>query len=89
MIIMMTNLCSVECKTRAGKPCVFPFHYKGTDHYACITDDNDGTPWCSTGYLAHERYWANETGNCMSDCPGKLVLTVRCDNDEHPLFSIM
>ena len=43
---MMTNLCLVSCKTQAGEPCWFPFYYNGTEHYECITDDNDGTGKC-------------------------------------------
>ena len=77
---MPTNLCLV-CKTKAGVPCAFPFLYKRKHHYECITDDNDGTPWCGTGHSALGRpdvfgtrlYYTNETGNCMSDCPGMLV----------------
>ena len=45
--------------------CLFPFIYKESEHYECITYDNDGTPWCvidDDGNMA----------NCMSDCPGKL-----------------
>ena len=85
---MIFNICLVACKTKAGEPCAFPFYYKGTKHSECITHDNDGTPWCGTGYSAHKRYSANETGNCMSDCPGKLVLTVQCHyNDVQHLFS--
>ena len=42
----MTNLCLVSCKTQAGEPCWFPFYYNGTEHYECITDDNDGTGKC-------------------------------------------
>ena len=80
LIIMLTNLCLV-CKTKAGAPCAFPFLYKRKHHYECITDDNNGTPWCGTGYSALGRpdvfgtrlYYTNETGNCMSDCPGMLV----------------
>ena len=40
VIIMMPNLCLVECKTRYGDHCVFPFYYKGKYHHECITHDN-------------------------------------------------
>ena len=46
----MLNLYLVECKTNAGDPCVFPFYYKGIQHYECIKDedsDSDKT-WCAT-----------------------------------------
>ena len=89
VIIMMTNLCLAECKTRPdqiskyGDLCVFPFYYKGTYHYECITHDNYGYPWCmiDDSGTKHE---------CKSACPGNLVMTIQCNyNDDQPLFSIM
>ena len=84
VIIMMTNLCLVECKTRSsGDPCVFPFYYKGTYHYECITHDNDGYPWCMIDDSGTKH-------DCKSACPGNLVMTIQCNyNDDQPLFSIM
>ena len=77
-------LCLVECKTRSGEPCAFPFYYNGTDHYECITHDNDGTPWCNVITSDGE----NGRADCMSDCPGKFVLTIQFnDDDDKPLFS--
>ena len=77
VVIIMYNLFLVEvCKT----PCKFPFTYGGTQHDGCITHDNDGTPWCDIGN--------GEKGNCSSECPGKLVLTIGCHNyNSLPLFS--
>ena len=66
--IMMTNLCLVSCKTMAGQTCVFPFTYNGTQHYDCITHDNDGTPWCASG--------DGEYDNCMPDCTGTIMMTI-------------
>ena len=63
---MMTNICLVECKNQVGEPCVFPFYYNGTQHYKCITHDNDGTPWCDAG--------DGKKDNCYSDCPGKCFV---------------
>ena len=57
-------------------------------NYECITHDNDGTPWCATGKGAYQRYWANKTGSCMPDCPGKFMLTILCNhNNAKYLFS--
>ena len=58
---------SVEtCKTFGGDrdPCVFPFTYKGREHTGCITNDNDGTPWCDIRN--------GEKGNCTGECPSNL-----------------
>ena len=68
----------------AGGPCLFPFYYNGTQHYQCITNDNDGTPWCNVITADGE----NVGESCMSDCPGKLVLTIQSNHDDaQPLFS--
>ena len=63
---------------------MFPFHYNGTNHYACITHDNDGTPWCNVNTIDGEIV----RDNCMSDCPGKLMLTILHNHDDaQNLFS--
>ena len=36
------------CSTTDGKPCVFPFVYKGTAVTSCRTLDAADTPWCPT-----------------------------------------
>ena len=61
----MTIISLVECDTKTGEPCVLPFYYNGTEHYECITHDNDGTPWCDVGH--------GKKATCALDCPGKLV----------------
>ena len=66
---MMFNTCLVECKTRAGDPCVFPFYYNGTKHYDCIKEDSD-KKWCATE-VTHE---GGREFN-WDYCPGNLVLT--------------
>ena len=71
LIMMMPNLCLVECKTMTEEPCIFPFNYNGAKHYECITHDNSGTPWCDVGTGIKE--------NCMSNCPGKIGLSILCD----------
>jgi len=35
-----------ECTTRQGKPCTFPFYWKGANHTACTWVDAVGRPWC-------------------------------------------
>ena len=66
VIIVITNLCLVECQTILRDPCAFPFNWKGKQHYECITDDNDGRPWCVTDASGAWHY-------CKSDCPGNIV----------------
>ena len=35
------------CSTNTGSTCVFPFTYKGVEHYQCTYADSP-TPWCAT-----------------------------------------
>ena len=95
-VIIHPFLDQVYCKTRLQKgkggyraPCSFPFYWKGSWHYECITHDNKGKPWCAvdnTGRIADDKNLLDGTDdstdssdhwdNCMSDCPGiNLVLT--------------
>ena len=58
----LVNYLVIEgCKTA----CEFPFTYNGIQHDACITHDNDGTPWCDIG--------DGEKTNCIGDCEGNIV----------------
>ena len=41
-----------NCRTSSGngkgRPCVFPFMYKGKRYTACTKVDNGNTEWCAT-----------------------------------------
>merc|ERR1719315_483032 len=48
------------CSTRTGESCVFPFTYKGVEHYHCTYSDSP-TSWCATltdsqGVVVTNRY---------------------------------
>ena len=81
---MMTNLCLVECETKTGDPCVFPFYHNGTQQYECIKykDSDTGEKWCAievTQEGVEEFKW--------DYCPGNLVLTGQWHYyDGKPLF---
>ena len=80
---MMFNLCLVECETKHGDPCVFPFYYNGTQHYECIFEqeheDKDieevdrAKKWCA---IEVTRDGVDEFKRDY--CPGNLVLNVQC-----------
>ena len=78
-IIGLFNL--AECKTTMigevgpmlGKPCVFPFIYKGITYNECMDSDHHSTScyWCSTKvdgngvHIDNEGHW----GCCNEICP--------------------
>lgn len=46
-----------------GAMCVFPFTYKGTQRYGCITEDNKGVLWCgTTNSYDLDKLWGNCAG---------------------------
>ena len=54
-----------------GKPCFFPFKYKGIKFDKCTTEDAIGTPWCATAPI----YSKKDFGYC--NCPfGNIILFV-------------
>eukprot|EP00808_Paulinella_micropora_P004716 g54952.t1 len=36
-----------ECKTTAGRRCLFPLVYYGVTYHTCTAADNDGVEWCN------------------------------------------
>jgi hypothetical protein len=58
--------------TGAGEaPCLFPFLHGGVNHSQCITDGNDGVPWCAT----HRGGPVLGRGNCS--CVGGCASSFR------------
>ena len=52
-----------------GKPCIFPFSYKGIEYTECTTIDNDRKHWCATKVDTNGSYIDGKWGNCNSICP--------------------
>ncbi|XP_078259962.1 lymphocyte antigen 75 isoform X1 [Rhinoraja longicauda] len=49
-----------------GKPCVFPFKYRGNWYYECTTETNGEEEWCATtGNYDRDRKW----GKCLKPDP--------------------
>ena len=54
-----------------GAICKFPFNYYGKDTYECITENNNGVPWCATTYDYTTDYiW----GNCAGMVRHKILM---------------
>ena len=47
-----------------GQACVFPFVYDGQSYTKCITDDNQGVPWCATVADWNSATNTGNWGNC-------------------------
>ena len=64
----------VECKTHSGSLCFFPFSYDGQphQHYECLVFHEGGSPFCHTDNSGWS--WSS----CSSDCPGNIVMYVKC-----------
>ena len=43
-----------------GKPCHFPYVYKGVNYNGCIMEDSPGQPWCSSDKV----YSNDNVGHC-------------------------
>ena len=46
--------------------CIFPFSYKGGVYTSCITEDNNGRPWCYTSFNYREDH-------LWGDCQGVFL----------------
>ena len=57
--------------SEVGKPCVFPFTYKGKTYNGCPVDPEDParTRWCSTKTDEQGNHIVGNSGHCMSNCP--------------------
>ena len=63
-----------ECLTKSkddspqrGKPCRFPFIYKGITYSEC-TDKSWNKPWCSTHVDKEGKFISDKWGNCDTGC---------------------
>ena len=60
---------SGPCKTVKGKPCKFPFVYKGKNYEKCTDQGSDGNFWCSTKVEAGNVHAYGNFGYCAKGCP--------------------
>ena len=67
-----------ECFTKSGpetgKPCAFPFIYKGNTYEKCCKIDHDQL-WCSTEVDHNGVHVRGKWGNCGNECnSGKILI---------------
>ena len=55
----------------SGKPCIFPFTYKGVVYHCCSTEDEpNNRPWCP---LIHAQVYTGQAGANNWDYCGKFI----------------
>ena len=56
---------------QVGKPCVFPFEYKGKKYSNCAWEIGEAKPWCSTKVEPTGKHvtGGNHWGDCNAYCP--------------------
>jgi len=70
MMPMMPMGMGGPCTTTSGKPCVFPFTFRGRIYRTCTMDDGSAVPWCSTKtnawgvHISGQGHW----GDCPASC---------------------
>merc|ERR1712115_383882 len=75
------------CATRTGESCVFPFTYKGVEHYHCTYADSP-TPWCATMTDSQGVVVTNRWGDCetsaLSSCQEEQISLPSCTTESGP-----
>merc|ERR1719410_1365315 len=75
------------CSTREGDSCVFPFTYKGVEHYHCTYADSP-TAWCATLTDSEGVVVTNRWGDCetstLSSCQEEEISLPSCTTDSGP-----
>merc|ERR1719266_2115849 len=75
------------CSTRTGESCVFPFTYKGVEHYHCTYADSP-TPWCATLTDSQGVVVTNRWGDCetsaLSSCQEEQISLPSCTTQSGP-----
>merc|ERR1719392_448330 len=75
------------CSTRTGDSCVFPFTYKGVEHYHCTYADSP-TAWCATLTDSEGVVVTNRWGDCetsaLSSCQEEQIIVPSCTTDSGP-----
>ncbi len=79
MILKLIGWRNYDCYVKefgrnVTKQCIFPFNYKGTEHYGCIEDEKtNGKFWCPTNvddndyHINGGGYWGHCGENCYID----------------------
>merc|ERR1712066_662995 len=75
-----------SCSTRTGDSCVFPFTYKGVEHYHCTYADSP-TSWCATltdsqGVVTNR--WGDCDTNALSSCQEEVISVPSCTTTSGP-----
>merc|ERR1719477_524079 len=75
------------CATRTGESCVFPFTYKGVEHYHCTYADSP-TSWCATMTDSQGVVVTNRWGDCetssLSSCQEEQISLPSCTTQSGP-----
>merc|ERR1719266_3059444 len=75
------------CSTRTGESCVFPFTYKGVEHYHCTYADSP-TSWCATLTDSQGVVVTNRWGDCdtsaLSSCQEEVISVPSCTTTSGP-----
>jgi hypothetical protein len=73
LVIFPEGVCQTNGGADPGKPCVFPFVYKGVTYNRCPWTGRNNTHWCATKVDSDGRSIIEEGkwGTCGSTCPKK------------------
>ena len=64
--------CETESGPEPGRPCVFPFMYKGVRYNECTSVEWD-QPWCAVEVDNYRLHIKGKWGNCKKTCnKGKI-----------------
>merc|ERR1719266_1454946 len=74
------------CSTRTGESCVFPFTYKGVEHYHCTYADSP-TAWCATltdSQVVVTNRWGDCETSALSSCQEEQISLPSCTTQSGP-----
>ena len=78
-VLLGTN-CFPISGPETGKPCIFPFLYKGVIYDECTNMDHD-QKWCSTKVYSAGTHVDGKYGHCGNDCKsGKFEKCIQKKN---------